>query len=850
MSTAFWKTDWVIGILVVLVCFTFSQSRPLRAVDWLAYDMAASFSTSRPANQNVVVVAIDNEALKELGAWPWSRDILAEVTRRISLARPAVIGFALPFDKKQSSQGLEYITKLRELLDAKGRSSKEIKHLLTQAEHNLNADDVFLSALRNSGRIVFAIPYQLSSNQTQQQPHELNTYLKRYALHNVANIPESGNWFTNLFRRNPVPIADVIYPPIEDLTRYVGAVGHINLGIGNLDVFRHEPLIVQYGQDYIPSFSLMLAIRNNNKSVKNIAVDLDEGVTIDNKKVITDNRLQVYPRFYLSKSGETAFETISITKVYKDETKISDFKDKIVIIGLTTKQHTAHLQTPIGVSMPPVNIAAHTVSSLVSQDQYVIPQITRIIQLIAYVLVAFYLIFLLPRLRVSTGLVVSLLLLIGFINAHFIAMISSAVWVPLMVPAVALVIGHIVIGVKHYFEDSFGHVKAELSSANMALGQSFHAQGQLDQAFEKYRKCNITPDVLHSLYNLGLDYERKRQLSKAAAVFKYITLYDASYHDVQERLGRNKQVSDAMVFGGGPKTNNNMNGTLILDNTGIQKPMIGRYQIDEELGRGAMGMVYLGHDPKIGRTVAIKTMMLSQEFEDDKIEDVKRRFYREAETAGRLNHPNIVTIYDVGEDQDLSYIAMDYLKGSSLDEFCKPESLLSATEVFDIVAQVADALEYAQKQNVVHRDIKPANIMYDPATKTLKVTDFGVACLTDASKTKTGTILGSPSYMSPEQLAGKRVDGRSDLFSLGVTFYQLLTGELPFIGESMASLMYKITNEKHPDIRMFRPDLPACVSTVMNKALQKDLEKRFQTGERMASAIHRCRERIGKKKDS
>ena len=193
---------------------------------------------------------------------------------------------------------------------------------------------------------------------------------------------------------------------------------------------------------------------------------------------------------------------------------------------------------------------------------------------------------------------------------------------------------------------------------------------------------------------------------------------------------------------------------------------------------------------------------------------------------------------------------MDYIKGKALSEYCKPENLLPAEEVFDVVSKVTEGLDYAMGKNVVHRDIKPANIIYDRETGTVKITDFGVACLTDASKTKTGTILGSPSYMSPEQLAGKKVDGRSDLFSLGITFYQLLTGELPFIGESMASLMYKIANEKHPDIRMFRPDLPACTSTIMNKALHKELEKRFQSGERMASALDRCRERIGKKRGS
>src|ERR1019366_1290668 len=163
--------------------------------------------------------------------------------------------------------------------------------------------------------------------------------------------------------------------------------------------------------------------------------------------------------------------------------------------------------------------------------------------------------------------------------------------------------------------------------------------------------------------------------------------------------------------------------TMVLDKAGVSKPMLGRYEIEKELGKGAMGVVYLGKDPKIGRVVAIKTMALAQEFEADELEDVKSRFFREAETAGRLNHPNIVTMYDAGEEHDLAYIAMEFLKGKDLVPFCKPDSLLPLPDVLGIIARVADALGYAHTLNVVHRDIKPANIMYDQASDTVKVTD-------------------------------------------------------------------------------------------------------------------------------
>jgi serine/threonine-protein kinase len=274
-----------------------------------------------------------------------------------------------------------------------------------------------------------------------------------------------------------------------------------------------------------------------------------------------------------------------------------------------------------------------------------------------------------------------------------------------------------------------------------------------------------------------------------------------------------------------------------MDNGQVEKPMLGRYQLEKELGKGAMGVVYLGRDPKINRVVAIKTMALAQEFDEDELADVKERFFREAETAGRLNHPNIVTMYDAGEEHDLAYIAMEFLKGRDLVPQSKTAGLLPLPQVISILARVADALDYAHSQHVVHRDIKPANIMYEPESDQVKVTDFGIARITDSSRTKTGMVLGTPSYMSPEQLAGKKIDGRSDIFSLGVMLYQMSCGQLPFVGESLAQLMFKISNDAPVDIRTINSNLPQRLVVVINKALSKDIETRYQRGAEMAADL-------------
>jgi predicted Ser/Thr protein kinase len=350
-------------------------------------------------------------------------------------------------------------------------------------------------------------------------------------------------------------------------------------------------------------------------------------------------------------------------------------------------------------------------------------------------------------------------------------------------------------------------------------------------AFDRFRRVPMSDAVMDNLYNLALDFERKRQFNKAQAVYEHMAAWNKGYKDLQSKLNRAKNLSETVILGGG---GSHPGGTVLLDGGAVEKPMLGRYQVEKELGKGAMGVVYLGKDPKIGRVVAIKTMALSQEFEGEELTDARERFFREAETAGRLQHQNIVTIFDAGEEHDLAYIAMEFLKGKDLVDHCKDGNLLPVASVVSIVARVAEALAYAHQQSVVHRDIKPANIMYERASDTVKVTDFGIARITDSSKTKTGLVLGTPSFMSPEQIAGKKVDGRSDLYSLGVMLFQMLTGVLPFRGDSMAELMYKIANEEAPDIRIVRKEINDRLASVVALSLAKKPEARYQTGEQFA----------------
>ena len=271
--------------------------------------------------------------------------------------------------------------------------------------------------------------------------------------------------------------------------------------------------------------------------------------------------------------------------------------------------------------------------------------------------------------------------------------------------------------------------------------------------------------------------------------------------------------------------------------------MLGRYRVLKELGRGAMGLVYLGKDPTIQRFVAIKTMRLDPADHDDKLQDVKARFFREAESTGRLSHPNIVTIYDAGEENDLGYIAMELIEGIPLKQWARKPNLMPVNEVLLTVATVADALDYAHQQGVVHRDIKPANIMLTK-DRVVKVMDFGIAKMASSSKTQTNIVLGTPTYMSPEQIAGKKVDGRSDIFSLGIVLFELLTGQLPFTADNLSAVLFSIAHHPHPDIQTLRPDLPPMVQEIVDRALQKELPHRYRRAEEFAGELRACLQRL------
>jgi eukaryotic-like serine/threonine-protein kinase len=275
----------------------------------------------------------------------------------------------------------------------------------------------------------------------------------------------------------------------------------------------------------------------------------------------------------------------------------------------------------------------------------------------------------------------------------------------------------------------------------------------------------------------------------------------------------------------------------------MEASKLGRYAIQSELGRGAMGVVYKATDTALERTVAVKTVNMA--LERDGAEKYEARFYQEARAAGSLNHPNIVTVYDVGKEGNVAYMAMEFIQGAELRSLLAEGRALPVSQAVSIASQVAEGLAYAHEHGVVHRDIKPANIMV-LGDGPVKITDFGIARMraNNDELTQSGMMLGSPKYMSPEQVIGKRADHRSDIFSLGVILYEMLTGNAPFSGENVTALMYQIVNFAPPAPSAVNPAAPELLNFIVAKMLAKPLEERYQHAQDLANDLRNCERQV------
>ena len=527
-------------------------------------------------------------------------------------------------------------------------------------------------------------------------------------------------------------------------------------------------------------------------------------VAFDNENANSQHRMSsAEDAIYLSNYAELS--RVDVKDLLNPQADLSPLENATVFVDTSPALVGAVAMLPSGQFVTVSEIVASLLANVEQEKTIIAPGWVKALEWLAPALLAIVGVLFLPDrsrkdLAVMTGVAVVALLLLETLMLYVLHVRFDLGRPLLIFTGVAILSFWLVGDNKKEVQDAF------------KKGNDFLAAGRLEPAFAEFRRCPPSDTVATVMYKLSLAFEEQAKPERAEAVLEWMK---RTHGSTSSALTGKQEVTS------GPQR-------------------LGRYVIERRIGRGAMGAVYLAKDPRINRAVALKAIPIEKEFEDEELKEARLRFYREAESAGRLAHPNIITVFDAGEDKGLAYIAMEYVPGIPLKKFTDPRKLLAPKRALELCAQTAEALDYAHNQGVIHRDIKPANLIYNPKEGSLKITDFGVARLTDGNATKTGIVLGTPMYMSPEQLNADDLTGHSDLFSLGVTLYELLAGEVPFQATNIAVLMTKITSEDPAPISKRRAGIPPSIDTILAKALAKSPSDRFSCGAEMAIALRNC----------
>ena len=829
------RTDLLITALIAVfyIFLSFKAFPLLESMERIVYSVEMRLDLPRSMGENkIAIVNIDEKSLNQLGPWPWPRSLIAEMIRILKANGAKLIGLDLVFSQKEQNQGLKEVKGLYEAISQQQETTGEkasyvwVLEKLKRIEENLDNDKKLSQTVKESGNIILPVVGKFGQYDT-----ELVIPMDSFLDENSLKATSVGRNLEQYVSVNQLTT------PFLELSENSRGIGHINLPPDEVMAGQVHLPFINYRGHIIPSMPIRLALDYLNKYPKQVVVQ-NEAIKLD-KQIIPTTKGEIFVKF---KGGRKSFPYYSFVDILKVKKVPAVFDGKIVLIGFTAEDGGVSINTPVDPKMPRVELTANIIEGFINGRYLKRPEAMPYIEALLILVLGLLSCFFFPKLDYFSRTAVLGAMLFGIFITGLIFFMSLNIWFKVVYICFSLMTIYVVFLVKETVisQKTFALSSKEGFETNRMLGLSLQSQGLLDLAFEKLRKCPLDDDLKDVLYNLGLDFERKRMINKAITVYEYIVQEGEIFRDLDARIPKLRKFAGDLPLG---KHRRKDEGKLVISDDLDTKPTVGRYEILEELGQGAMGVVYKGKDPKINRLVAIKTIRFSDDFEEQQAKEVKERFFKEAELAGRLSHPSIISIHDVGEDYDLTYMAMELLEGEDLEHFCGKNSLLPLRKVLDIIAETADALDYAYTQGVIHRDIKPGNIML-LKNGHIKVTDFGIAKAVSSSQTRTGIILGTPNYMSPEQINGMEIDGRSDIFSLGIVFFQLLTGQLPFGGKTLTELFYQITQAKHPSPRQINPKVIRPCEQLIDKALAKDPDKRFQRAGNFAKYLKILGEKI------
>jgi len=790
------------GIVLTIVMALVAWLEPgfLETLELKLLDLRFAIRGVQDHNRDVVIVTVDDSSLARLGKWPWSRTVFARLVDTLHQAGASVVAFDVFFQKDPG--------------EAVGKDTLE-----------------FAESIRRAGIVVLPAFFNLNKREKGHFPADYP--FNNFAYGVVRNL--------ELLEGSVKVTGYDMYTSAEALNAAAAGVGHINGFPDNDGITRKEVLALKYDDSFYPAMSLRAVQRYWGKESSELELRGGEGV------VIGDRLLPVTPmvtggvavwgtKVINYRGGYRTFDYYSVADVLEQRFSAGAFKGKIVLVGATSPGLYDVIATPFANIYPGVEKNATVIDNILQNDFISRPPNSNMFSALACLVLGATLTFVLPRASLFWGVFAVGAVSIAASAAAYQAFSQYTLWLTMVYPLLTTWSVVALVMAVSYLRAKREHVKVveESHETTVKLALAYQGKGLLEMAYQSLAKLPLQPEYMHLFYNLGIELERKRKAALAVTVYKRLYEKDNRFEDVAQRLkSLGASISETPVIPDSATVSltardeeSGQAATLLPGQT------LGRYEVIKLLGKGSMGAVYLAKDPTIDRLVAIKTFYFAPYADEQDPEALSKAFLREARLAGGLSHPNIVTVFDAGEDWDLSYIAMEVLQGTELRKYSSPDNLLPLPRVVEIISFVALALDYAHANGVIHRDIKPANIMV-LTSGVVKLTDFGVAMVLG----EFANLAGTPAYMAPEQISGWPVDGRTDLYSLGVVFFELLTGQKPFADTDFHRLREKILHDPVPDLAELVSGVPKELQQVVERLLQKDPAKRFAKGREVAAAL-------------
>ncbi len=798
-------------ITVLVMVLYLGDFGGLRKLQWKLDGLLYSLRGEEAIVSDIILVNIDQASLNKYGEWPWSYDMMADVIAACNTGGPKAILVDLDLTARIS----EDTTANTEIL----------ANQISWSDNIILPYDIALADYA-PGRM--SKPEFLWKNSIQMD-------------YNQDILAEQGS----LIIRKP-------FLPSGKLCQYADGLGFSYVEFDDDRRVRWAPLMANYDGYYYPSAPLLTAAAYLGNKSSDLIFKAGKSVQFGGHQIPIDDKSRVYINY---NTESNAFRQLSVVDLFREKADLSQLQNSLVIVGITSSYGGEGYPTPIAARMPRSILSANIIENIIHDDYINLLELPTMVNILILLGIGALCALLLPRIQIlyriiSLAVFAIILANISFVLFNNYGMLTRPLYVGLqillfMVAAPMLDQARLNRGLG--FSPPTPTVKTKKKPARTITshpGDVPVRELKEDINAPEFQKTEMM-ETMPSRSGQEMDSRQTSERSKILSSGETHRPVDLSPDDPADKTMSQTPAADQeppplviSTTGTGSLSIGSSSSSPSFAGSGEVEKIshLGRYQVSEILGKGAMGTVFKGVDPAIGRPVALKTIRLDFVSDETEMAELRDRLQREAQAAGKLSHPNIVTIYDAGSEGTLQYIAMEYLEGQTLEQLIKKRVQFSYKIIANIILQICDALDYAHNQGIIHRDIKPANIMV-LSNYGVKVMDFGIARIDTSSMTRTGIAMGTPNYIAPELLQGKDVDRRCDIYSLGVVIYELLTGRRPFKGENLTSLVYSIVNDVPPPPSTINDNMPLIFDHITAKALAKSPVDRYQKASDLKLAL-------------